>query len=89
MPKAGVDAGSLDVAGRGWDVSGQTSCRSVDNLLTSKLGFQRLWKKYKMRRERLFLWLLWGEVEVLVIEAEVGQGGDGNHREVIDMAGWI
>ena len=34
-------------------------------------------------------WLLWGEVEILVVEAEVGEGGDGNHCEVIDVAGWI
>ena len=38
---------------------------------------------------RLLWWFLWGEVEVLVIEAEVGEGGDGNHCEVIDVAGWI
>ena len=38
MPEAVGDAIDLDVVERRGDVSGQTSCRSVDNLLTNGRG---------------------------------------------------
>jgi hypothetical protein len=38
VPEDAVDANELDVVGRGRDVSGQASCRSVDNLLTTGWG---------------------------------------------------